>query len=170
MSQSPSLEANRIEASQGRLLKELRCRALLDAPHAFSATLEEAQRRTDEEWETSARHLASDARSTTFIAYNGETPCGMMGCHLLNNNDKVSNLVAVWVAPECRRMRVGHALLEAIKQWSGKQGAKVLSAWVAEKNTGAIAFYLSLGFQATQQRQSFPPDASQQQTLLTLEL
>jgi ribosomal protein S18 acetylase RimI-like enzyme len=164
------LKIERIAASQGALLKDLRCWALADAPYAFSGTLAEAAGRSDESWATSAAHLAHDQRSTTFIGYYNGQPCGMMGCYLLGENDNTANLVAVWVAPECRKLKVGQGLLEAIKGWARESNAQVLHAWVAEQNLSAIGFYKSAGFQVSGERQPFKSDASQEEILLTLQL
>jgi ribosomal protein S18 acetylase RimI-like enzyme len=164
------LRIERIEASQGPLLKALRCRALSDAPYAFSATLAEQASRSDESWVASATHFAQDKKSTTFIAYFNDEPCGMMGCYLMGEKDDVSNLVAVWVAPEYRHLKVGQGLLKVIKEWSRESNAQVLHAWVAEQNALAIRFYKAAGFEETGHRQPFKSDASQEEILLALRL
>jgi ribosomal protein S18 acetylase RimI-like enzyme len=160
----------RIAPSHGSLIKTLRCRALADAPYAFSATLAETASRSDESWAVLAAHLAQDKKSTTFIAYHNCEPCGMMGCNLMGEKDDIANLVAVWVAPEHRNLKVGQGLLEAVKKWSKESKARVLYAWVAERNATAIHFYKSVGFEATGQRQPFKSDASQEEILLSLQL
>ena len=164
------LRIERIAPSHGPLLKALRCRALADAPYAFSATLSENASRSDESWAASAAHLAQDTKSTTFIAYHNDEPCGMMGCYLMGEQDGIANLVAVWVAPEYRNLKVGQGLLEAVKKWSRESKAQVLYAWVAEQNATAIRFYKSAGFETTGQRQPFKSDASQEEILLSLPL
>ncbi len=164
------LRIERIATSQGPLLKALRCRALADAPYAFSGTLAEAVERSDEIWAASAAHMAQDQRSITFIAYYHDEPCGMMGCHLINEQDKVANLVAVWVAPEYRHLKFGQGLLEVVKQWSRESNAHILHAWVAQQNVLAIRFYKSAGFEVTGERQPFKSDSSQEEILLALQL
>ena len=54
-------------------------------------------------------------------------------------------LLAVWVAPEYRRLKVGQALLETVKEWSRQSNAQVLHAWVAEQNSLAIGYYKAVG-------------------------
>ncbi len=164
------LRIGRIATSQGALLKALRCRALVDAPYAFSGTLVQNVSRSDESWADSAAHWPQDKKSTMFIAYFDDEPCGMMGCYLRGEKDEISNLVAVWVAPESRQLKVGQGLLKAIKQWSKEKNAQVLHAWVAEQNALAIRFYKAAGFDETGRRQPFKSDASQDEILLVLQL
>ena len=164
------LKVERIATSQGPLLKALRCRALADAPYAFSATSAEALSRSDKSWADSAAHLAQDKKSTTFIAYYDGKPCGMMGCYITDEEDDISNLVAVWVAPEYRHLKAGQGLLEVVKQWSRESNAHVLHAWVAEQNALAIRFYKAADFKKTGRRQPFKSDDSQEEILLALKL
>ena len=164
------LRIERIGASQGPLLKELRCRALEDAPSAFSGTLEEAKKRREESWAAWAENGANNPRAVTFIAYSDDKPCGMMGCRLGGEKNEVAELLAVWVAPEVRRLKVGQSLLEKIKQWARENQAGVLHIWVAERNAGAMGFYQAAGCEVTDGRQPFPSDASQEEILLSLQL
>lgn len=94
----------------------------------------------------------------------------MMGCYVSGETDDISNLVAVWVAPEHRHLKVGQGLLEVVKQWSRESNAQVLHAWVAEQNALAIRFYKAAGFEETGHRQPFKSDSSQDEILLTLRL
>jgi ribosomal protein S18 acetylase RimI-like enzyme len=164
------LRIERIAASQGPLLKELRCRALEDAPYAFSGTLEEAKKRSEESWAALAENGSNNPRAITFIAYYDDKPCGMMGCRLADEKNEVAELLAVWVAPEYRRLKVGKSLLEIVKQWASETQAEVLHIWVAEQNAFAISFYKTAGCEVTDQRQPFKSDASQEEILLSLEL
>jgi ribosomal protein S18 acetylase RimI-like enzyme len=164
------LRIERIAASQGPLLKEIRCRALEEAPFAFSGTLEEAKRRSEESWAARAENGSNNPKAIIFIAYHDDMPCGMMGCRLAGETNEVAELLAVWVAPEYRRLKVGQALLEVVKQWASESHAQVLHIWVAEQNASAISFYKAAGCEATDQRQPFKSDASQEEILLLLQL
>jgi ribosomal protein S18 acetylase RimI-like enzyme len=164
------LRIERITASQGPLLKELRCRALDDAPYAFSSTLEEATMRSDESWAAWAENGSANPKAITLIAYYDDNPCGMMGCRLVGEKNEVAELLAVWVAPEYRRLKVGQRLLEVVKQWAGQSHAQVLHIRVAEQNASAISFYKAAGGEVTGQRQPFKSDATQEEILLMLKL
>ncbi len=160
----------RIAASQWQLLKELRCRALEDAPYAFSGTLEEAKKRSDEDWAAWAENCSNNPKAITFIACYDDKPCGMMGCRIVGEENEIAELLAVWVAPECRRLKVGQGLLEVTKQWAIESSVQVLHIWVAEQNASAISFYKAAGGQVTGQRQTFKSDTTQEEILLKLQL
>ncbi len=164
------LRIERIAASQWPLLKELRCRALDDAPYAFSGTLEEAKKRSEESWAAWSENCSDNPKAITFIAYYKDKPCGMMGCDLAGEKNEVAKLLAVWVAPEYRRLKVGQGLLEVVKQWASESHAQVLHIWVAEQNASAISFYKAAGCEVTGQRQPFKSDATQEEILLILQL
>jgi ribosomal protein S18 acetylase RimI-like enzyme len=164
------LRIERITTSQGTLLKELRCRALEDAPYAFSGTFEEAKKRSEESWVAWANNCSDNPKASLFIAYYNDKPCGMMGCDLAGEKNEVATLLAVWVAPEYRRLKVGQALLEVVKQWARESYAQVLHIWVAEKNASAISFYKAVGCEVTGQRQAFKSDVTQEEILLILKL
>ena len=163
------LRIERIAASQWQLLKELRCRALDDAPYAFSGTLEEAKKRSDENWAAWAENCSNNTEAITFIAYYDDKPCGMMGCRIVGEKNEVAELLAVWVAPERRRLKVGQGLLEVVKQWASEIHAQVLHIWVAEQNASATSFYKAGGCAVTGQLQPFKSDATQEEIFLILQ-
>lgn len=159
-----------IAPSQWPMLKTLRCRALADAPYAFSTTLEEAQCRPDEEWISSASKMATDEHTATFIAYHNDEPCGMMSCYTTGEQNEIGNIVSLWVAPEVRRLKVALQLLEVTRNWAKASKAQVLYAWVAERNLPARRFWESNGFQYTGKCETFKPDPSQRILLLAQQL
>ena len=164
------IRVERITPSQWPLLKSLRCQALADAPYAFSTTLEEAQRRPDDEWISSASKMATDEHTATFIAYHDDEPCGMMSCYTTGEHNETGNIVSAWVAPEVRRLKVTLQLFEATRQWAKESKTQVLHAWVAERNIPARRFWESRGFQYTEQSEIFQSDPSQRIFLLTQQL
>jgi GNAT superfamily N-acetyltransferase len=140
-----------------------------DAPYAFSGTLEEAKKRSEESWSAWAENCSNNPKATIFIAYYDGKPCGMMGCRLAGEKDEVAELLAVWVAPEHRGLKVGQGLLEAVKRWASESRAQILHIWVAEQNATAISFYKAAGGEVTDQRQPFKSDATQEEILLILQ-
>ena len=164
------IRVERIAASQAGLLKELRCRALAEAPYAFGGKLEDALQWPDARWQAWAENCSRNPKSITFIAYCNDEPCGLLGCDLDVEKGENAILSAFWVAPEYRRLNVGQSLLEATKGWARDGKARFLQAWVSEGNAGARVFYQSAGFQDTGQRELFKSDSSQEQILLSLAL
>jgi ribosomal protein S18 acetylase RimI-like enzyme len=130
---------------QWQLHKTIRCAALADAPCAFSTTLESALNR---DWAEFTRERASDPNSVTFIAFAGDTPCGMAACAI---QDDEAEMFAVWVAPSHRRSGAGLALVQFASQWAKSHGAKRLNVGVFKDNLDAVAFYRSIGFSDTGQ-------------------
>ena len=164
------LTVERIAASQGTLLKSIRCRALADAPEAFGTTLAEAEARPASYWPESAARLAHAADAAMFLAFHGTEACGMTGCYLGGDRNAVADLVSVWVAPEFRRLQVGQRLLGAARRWAQEHGADTLHAWVAAENAPARRFYERAGFRATDERAPMRPGAVQAALLLMMPL
>lgn len=136
----------RIRAGQWRILKDVRLRALEDAPYAFGTTLAEGQERTDRDWEDMARDHATLLDRAYFMAYVGDNPCGMAGCYRTAPDTVM--LTAMWVAPEFRGQKIGEQIVRAVIKWAREGGATTLEAWVSEDNPARF-FYQKIGFKET---------------------
>ena len=128
---------------QWQLYKTLRCTALAEAPYAYSSTLDDALRRSDEDWQQITRQYASHANSLTYFAFENDFACGMSACVI--NREEVE-LFSVWVDPRYRKKGVGRALIDYGREWSRSRSALQIRVGVFEDNPGALAFYSSLGF------------------------
>jgi ribosomal protein S18 acetylase RimI-like enzyme len=128
---------------QWQLHKAVRCAALADAPYAFSSTLDDALKRSDEDWQQITNQYASHPNSLTFFAFENDFTCGMAACVI---NGEVVELYAVWVEPGCRGKGVGRALIDFGREWSRSKGAARIRVGIFEDNPGALAFYRSIGF------------------------
>ena len=137
---------SRIRSDQWRILKNVRLRALEDAPYAFGTTLAEGQKRTDRDWQDMARDHATLSDRAYFMAYVGENPCGMAGCYRTASDTVV--LTAMWVAPEFRGKNIGEQIVRAVIEWAREGGATTLEAWVSEDNPARF-FYQKIGFEET---------------------
>ena len=136
----------RIRADQWRILKNVRLRALEDAPYAFGTTLAEGQKRIDRDWQDMARDHATLLDRAYFMAYVGDNPCGMAGCYRTASDTVV--LTAMWVAPEFRGKNIGEQIVRAVIEWAREGGASTLEAWVSENNPARF-FYQRIGFEET---------------------
>jgi GNAT superfamily N-acetyltransferase len=141
------MELRRIRPGEGARLRELRLRALADAPDAFATTLAEAQTYSDEEWERRAAIAAEGSQRTTFIAIEGERWLGMAGGIRDPEQPDIADLVSMWVAPEARGLGAARALIEAVVDWARAAGVTRLQLWVTDGNAPAIALYRRAGFQ-----------------------
>ena len=124
-----------MRAGEGAPLRELRLRALREAPEAFHATAESDAARPMSDWEDLAR-----GPGVVLIAGDW---AGMAGIFI---DEHRPMLWGMWVAPEHRRSGVGRALLDAAADWARARGFEVLALEVFETAPGARAFYEAAGF------------------------
>lgn len=143
------ISARRLDPDDWRLWRELRLRALEDAPWAFGSTVEQVLARdTEEHW----RDGVSWPR-IPFVAEADGRPAAMG--RLLFGDDPVygdvpgarAELISVWVAPEHRGHGVGRALLAAcIDHLAAQHPQTRLLLAVVETNAPARRLYESCGF------------------------
>ena len=141
----------RIRADEWALLRELRLRALEDAPEAFGQTLDDARARPDEEWTQAARQgSAGDSRVWLIAeadANDGATaarPVGIVQARRRPPDDVM--IFSMWVDTEARRRGVGRLLIEAVERWAASWGGRRMVLWVFPANEGAVRFYERIGF------------------------
>ena len=79
------------------------------------------------------------------VARSGETVVGYVIA--LFRRRRVCHLVSIAVAPECRRNRIGSALLASIEQLCLEAGAKAMMLEVDAYNIPALAMYRAHGYQ-----------------------
>ena len=104
------LAIRRLRAGEGARLRELRLRALSDAPYAFATSLAAAEARPAEHWEDFA--LKSEAAETqvTFIVAGDRMWLGMASAFVDLDDPHTAQLVQMWVAPESRGQGSGAGL------------------------------------------------------------
>jgi GNAT superfamily N-acetyltransferase len=130
-----------LKADEWQLLRDIRLRALADAPSAFAATLEQARAFRDDEWRRRARGWRA-VGDVTFVCEGDGMVVGVRA-----GDD--CWLGAMWVAPERRREGIGLGLVNAVIEWARSWGAKRVLLGVAEGNRPAAALYERLGFVQT---------------------
>ncbi|MEM6836368.1 MAG: GNAT family N-acetyltransferase [Cyanobacteria bacterium P01_C01_bin.120] len=60
--------------------------------------------------------------------------------------DRHSYILALYVAPECRRQGIATALLQQAQVWAQAKGDRQIGLQVFANNPGAIALYRKLGY------------------------
>ncbi|WP_437904724.1 GNAT family N-acetyltransferase [Sorangium sp. So ce327] len=119
--------------------RDVRLRALADAPHAFGSTLEEWENASEARW----RARLELPGSRNLVAYVDGEPVGMAtGAPF----EGTYELISMWVAPEVRGRGVGDALVEEILRWAREQGGSELRLDVKQDNLSAISLYVRHGF------------------------
>lgn len=133
-------------------VRDIRLRALADAPDAFLATLDEERAFQPERWVE--RLEAADA--VTFLASDEVADVGIV-VGAPYRGAAAAGLFAMWVAPTARRSGVGGRLVAAVVEWARHAGHRRLVLDVADENAAAIRLYESKGFVATGTARTLPP-------------
>jgi GNAT superfamily N-acetyltransferase len=157
--------AARVAASQWRIVRDLRLRALRDAPLAFASTYAREADVDDAAWreriDAAAWFIAREAAPST-------EPVGLVA-GIADRETGGPHLVSMWVDPGARGRGVGLALIDAVKEWAAAD-AEQLILWVADGNDDARRLYERCGFRDTGRRQPLPSDPTIGESLLSCPL
>ena len=139
------MDVRRIGAHEWGELRDLRLRALQDAPDAFGSTHAEESARTDARWMEWATALA-DGPSFGAVAVVDDRWVGMAVGAPHRDHPGEAGLFGMWVAPDERRTGIGHDLVEQVVRWARSEGFPVLRLLVTLTNDGAMHLYERCGF------------------------
>lgn len=114
----------------------LRQRSLTEDPDAFASSVTMWTGANDIE----KRWRARLTDGPCFIAYDGDTPVGMVGGRADGHSVE---LISMWVASEMRSRGLGDALIDQIVRWAGD---RPMHLRVMDGNTRAIRVYEAAGF------------------------
>lgn len=145
----------RVGEDQWRAVREVRLRALQDAPDSFGSSLGREQRFTEAHWRMRLR------TTPTWLAVDDAgAPRGMVSL-IQEPGSPVDDrhVVGLWVAPEVRRQGVAWTLLDAARDHAAAVGARTVSLWLLDGNTAAGDLYVRAGFRRTGVRQRLPRNA-----------
>lgn len=136
----------RIRIGEFDLFKQIRLRALKEAPYAFSSTYESALQRSEESWREQADNSAQGSDRATFIAFSDDAPVGIAALYRVENQINVGAMLQVWVAPEHRGTGVARDLIDAIFEWAGENNFRMILSRIRDGNIRAQIFYAKYGF------------------------
>jgi ribosomal protein S18 acetylase RimI-like enzyme len=161
------MEARQAQAADWEALRQLRLRALADAPDAFASTLEAEVAFPAEVWRQRAE---GGPASATFIAREGGVDVGVVRVFAEPGVPGRMHLVSMWVDPGYRRRGVARALVDQAVRWAVERRAGEVILWVANHNSAAHRLYERVGFRPTGECQPLPSNPAVTESCLRLPL
>jgi ribosomal protein S18 acetylase RimI-like enzyme len=129
--------------------RDLRLRALADAPDAFGSLLEYEQTRSDTDWRERVATAAESPRQYPVFAVSGEELIGLIWGRLDHDQPTAAHIFQLWVAPAHRRTGAGELLLNSVVEWARAANARTLDLRVTTGDTPATRLYERAGFRPT---------------------
>ena len=160
----------RLRATEWSALRDLRLKALEDAPEAFSIQLAEAATELDDSWRERARRGAEGKDEVVIVAQDDSTLIGMAAGRLAEDETAEAWLFAMWVEPTQRGDGIGERLLRGVVHWARERGADRLRLTVTEDNAAAMNLYLRSGFAPSGHRVPLREGSHLQCLTMTLEI
>lgn len=125
-----------------QLLRDVRLRALQEAPYAFLTTYDEASAHPNELWQE--RATPGDG-GTSFVLEGDGRFEGMVSA-FTDGEPPAVYLVGMWVAPERRGSGAARELVERVVEWARTRGAASVLLAVEAGNDRAARLYERCGF------------------------
>lgn len=141
-SYTQAMDVRRLQPAEWAAYREIRLRALADAPEAFGATQAVEAALSDADWQERASRpdravfVVDGAHGLAGLAQGGSSPW----------MPEFATVDWMWVDPEARRLGLASALIEAVRAWAVQAGYPMLGLGVTTTNAPAIALYERLGF------------------------
>lgn len=153
------VEIEKITGQTAMIYKDLRLRALKEAPTAFGSTYLAESHLTDADW-LNRVHNSNGQNSVLYIANYHGSAVGLAGGYLNEQNRQRAHLVSMWTASTHRKLGVGRLLVKTICEWATSCDANLLQLMVTSNNYAAISFYKRLGFNPTGYTEPYPNDSA----------
>ena len=132
------VDVQRLGSDEWGLFREVRLRALREAPYAFASRYDDWVQAPEDRWRA---RLA--AVPLNLVARRGDELLGMAS-GVLDGEDE-AELISMWVDPAARGSGVFTALVEAVVEWAAAAG-RTTCLMVRSDNARAIAAYARAGF------------------------
>lgn len=129
--------------------RDIRLRALADAPEAFCSTLAEEQARSDDDWAGRLARATESGIDRPLAALLDNKMVGLTWAKVDSVDSSVVNIFQMWVAPEARGRKVAVALLEDAIAWARSRQASAVQLGVVSGNMAAAQLYEKIGFRTT---------------------
>ena len=146
------MQIRELTADEAPLLRELRLRALRDAPLEFGDSYLETCEQPDDFWLKTTESLTGNSRQRMFIAESDRRQIGSVFALGDASDPDGGSLGGMWVDSNQRRSGVGIGLTQTVIQWAIQLGLRRLRLWVADADTPAHRLYLRAGFHDSDER------------------
>jgi GNAT superfamily N-acetyltransferase len=153
------IELRRVRCGDAAALREIRLRALTDAPAAFATLAQDEAARPPSDWVELAEASERNHDAVMFVAVGPAGWLGMVGVRLFDRDRGVVHLWGMWVDPSARRTGLGERLVAEVHGWAAGRGARCVRLGVIE-GVAAEAFYVRLGFTPTGETKALARDES----------
>ena len=150
------MELRKLAPDEVGLHRDLRLRALGDAPDSFGEAVTEAAVRPISYWQELTRSVTEPARDVMFLACEGDDILGSVYGLLDRARTDTGRVGGMWVGPDWRRRGVGRALLQEVISWARERSLSRLGLWAPAHNPAAIALYSRAGFRNTGDQRPLP--------------
>jgi GNAT superfamily N-acetyltransferase len=150
------MQIRTLESHEVDLHREVRLRALADAPDAFGVVVSEVEAQPMSYWEELTRSVTAPRGQVMFLACEGETALGSTYGLLDRAQREAGRVGGMWVAPAARRQGIGRALLHAVMAWARGRQLTHLGLWAPAHRPAAVALYRQAGFRETGRRGPLP--------------
>lgn len=151
-------------ADEGPRLREVRLRALADAPAAFGSSYEREVAFPAEKW---AERLANPD-AVWFVATGDGVDAGLV--FAMEERPGQVHLMAMWVAPEARGTGLAARLVDEVVAWARARDAEEVELWAVDENRVARAFYARKGFVPSGQVMALPSNPALMESHYVLSL
>jgi ribosomal protein S18 acetylase RimI-like enzyme len=135
--------------------RDLRLRALADAPEAFGSSLKEEEHGSESEWR---KWIAPTDSGVWFVEATDDDEFVAMAIGSVDDPSKTAHLFGMWVEPERRRSGIGKRLVETVIEWGRARGAVRIELEVNGLTRPAVALYQACGFAPTGHSRPLPSD------------
>lgn len=164
------VELRRLAPDEVELHRDLRLRALRDAPDSFGETAAEAAARSRAYWEELTRAVTAPGGQAMFVACEDEHAVGTVYALLDRERREAGRVGGMWVEAAWRGQGVGRSLLLEVLGWARARGLARLGLWAPAHSPAAIALYSRAGFRDTGARRTLPGNASVHLIAMEVEL
>ncbi len=143
------MEVRRVRPDEVGPYREMRLRALREAPDAFGTTLASALARDDAEWSGMVVRSATSDDFALFVLDRGDGRLAGSAAAMANPQHQDMGVIQMWLDADLRGQGWADALLAAAEGHARGLGRTACALWVVETNEPARRFYERCGYTFT---------------------